>query len=143
MAVGGNTFVIKSVDNVGNESEATTSSIDFNPTKYKAKIVRVIDGDTIKLETGEVVRYIGIDTPETVHPSKPVQCYGKEASDKNREFVEGKEVKLEKDISETDKYNRLLRYVWLGDTLVNEYLVKRVTPTLAPIRRMLSIRTNS
>ncbi|MBI5357221.1 thermonuclease family protein [Candidatus Collierbacteria bacterium] len=124
MAIGGNTFTIKSVDNVGNESEPATSSIEFNPTKYKAKVARVIDGDTIKLETDEVVRYTGIDTPETVHPSKPVQCYGKEASQKNKELVEGKEVKLEKDISETDKYNRLLRYIWLGDTLVNEYLVR-------------------
>lgn len=124
LAIGGNTFTIKSVDNVGNESEPVTSSIDFNPTKYKAKVARAIDGDTIKLETGEVVRYIGIDTPETVHPSKPVQCYGKEASDKNRELVEGKEVKLEKDISETDKYNRLLRYIWLGDALINESLVR-------------------
>ncbi|KKR75777.1 MAG: WD40 domain protein beta Propeller [Candidatus Levybacteria bacterium GW2011_GWA2_40_8] len=83
----------------------------------------MIDGDTIKIENNIVVRYIGIDTPETVHPSKPVQCYGKEASDKNKELVEGKEVKLEKDVSETDKYDRLLRYVWLGDILVNEYLV--------------------
>jgi len=88
------------------------------------KVVRVIDGDTIKLENGEVVRYIGIDTPETVHPSKPVQCFGKEASDKNRELVEGKLVKLEKDITDQDKYGRLLRYVWLGDLFVNDYLVR-------------------
>lgn len=100
-----------------------TIALNFKPTKYKAKVARVVDGDTIRLETGEVVRYAGIDTPETVHPSKPVQCYGKEASDKNRELVEGKEVKLEKDVSETDKYGRLLRYIWLEDILVNEYLV--------------------
>jgi len=67
------------------------------------KVVKVIDGDTIKLENGEVVRYIGIDTPETVHPSKPIQCFGKEASDKNKELVEGKLVKLEKDITNRDK----------------------------------------
>lgn len=90
----------------------------------KVLVTRVIDGDTVEIEGGEKVRYIGIDTPETVDPRKPVQCYGKEASDKNKELVEGKEVKLEKDISETDKYGRLLRYVWLGDILVNEYLVK-------------------
>ena len=124
LVLGENTISVKAVDNVDNESEAATSTISFNPVRYKAKVARVVDGDTIKLETGEVVRYIGIDTPETVHPSKPVQCYGKEASDKNRELVEGKEVKLEKDVSETDKYGRLLRYIWLGDILINEYLAR-------------------
>lgn len=87
-------------------------------------VVRVIDGDTIKLEDGRTVRYIGIDTPETVSPSKPVQCFGKEASDKNRELVEGKKVRLVKDVSETDKYGRLLRYVFVGDLFVNDYLVR-------------------
>jgi micrococcal nuclease len=88
------------------------------------KVVNVVDGDTIKLENGDVVRYIGIDAPETVHPSKPVQCFGKEASDKNEELVEGKEVRLVKDISETDKYGRLLRYVYIDDIFVNDYLVR-------------------
>lgn len=89
-----------------------------------ARVVKVVDGDTIKLDTGEVVRYIGIDTPESVDPRKPVQCYAKEASAKNKELVEGKTVELEKDISETDKYRRLLRYIWVGNTLINEYLVR-------------------
>lgn len=88
------------------------------------KVEKVVDGDTIKLENGEVVRYIGIDTPETVHPSEPVQCFGKEASDKNKDLVEGKLVKLEKDITDRDKYGRLLRYVWVGDLFVNDYLVR-------------------
>ncbi len=87
-------------------------------------VARVIDGDTLKLEDGRTVRYIGIDTPETVSPSKPVQCFGKEASDKNRELVEGKKVRLVKDVSETDKYGRLLRYVFVGDLFVNDYLVR-------------------
>jgi micrococcal nuclease len=125
LAVGGNTISIKSLDQVGNESKAVVSTLNFNPKKYTAKVARVVDGDTIKLESGETLRYIGIDTPETVHPSKPVQCYGKEASAKNKELVEGKEVKLEKDVSEKDKYGRLLRYVWLGDVLVNELLVSK------------------
>ena len=89
------------------------------------KVIKVIDGDTIKLENGEVVRYLGIDTPETVHPSKPVQCFGKEASAKNKELVEGKLVKLEKDITDRDKYGRLLRYVWVGDLFVNDELVRQ------------------
>jgi len=88
-------------------------------------VTKVIDGDTIVIESGEVIRYIGIDTPETVHPSEPVECFGKEASNKNKELVEGKKVRLEKDVSETDKYGRLLRYVWVDDIFVNDYLVRQ------------------
>lgn len=88
------------------------------------KVTRVIDGDTIEIEGGERVRYIGIDTPETVDPRKPVQCFGVESSKKNKELVEGKMVRLEKDITDRDKYRRLLRYVWVGDTFVNLALVK-------------------
>lgn len=87
-------------------------------------VVRVIDGDTIELEGGQRVRYIGIDTPETVDPRKPVQCFGKEASDYNKQLVEGKRVHLEKDITESDKYDRLLRYVYINDTFVNLSLVQ-------------------
>lgn len=90
-----------------------------------AKVTRVIDGDTIEIEGGKKLRYIGIDTPETVDPRKPVQCFGKEASNKNKELVLGKTVRLEKDVSETDKYGRLLRYVWVGETFVNDYLVRQ------------------
>ena len=92
--------------------------------KQTAKVIRIIDGDTIEIEGGQKVRYIGIDTPETVDPRKSVECFGQEASDKNKELVEGKEVWLEKDVSETDKYDRLLRYVWIGDLLINEFLVR-------------------
>lgn len=89
-------------------------------------VTRVIDGDTIEVEiNGEKkrVRYIGIDTPETVHPSKPVKCFGKEASDRNKELVTGKMVRLEKDVSETDKYGRLLRYVYINNDFINLRLV--------------------
>lgn len=88
-------------------------------------VIEVIDGDTIKIEGGQKIRYIGIDTPETVHPSKPVEYFGIEASNKNKELVEGKQVKFEKDISETDRYGRLLRYIWVGDIFVNDYLVRQ------------------
>ena len=74
---------------------------------------------TIEIDRGygaEAVRYIGVDTPETVHPSRPVEWMGKEASAMNHALVEGRTVLLERDISETDRYGRLLRYVWLeGD----------------------------
>lgn len=101
------------------------------------KVTRVIDGDTIELANGKKVRYIGIDTPETKHPTKGVQCFGVEAYRKNKELIEGKEVQLEKDVSETDKYGRLLRYVYIASSsaqpriFVNEYLVKEGYATAA------------
>lgn len=88
------------------------------------KVTRVIDGDTFEIETGKTVRMIGIDTPETVHPTKPVECFGKEASIKTKELISGQTVRLEKDVSETDKYNRLLRYVFIDNTFINEVLVR-------------------
>ena len=85
-------------------------------------VTRVIDGDTIIIEGGYRVRYIGIDTPE-IHPE--VEAFGIEAREANRRLVEGKQVRLERDVSETDKYGRLLRYVYVGDILVNAELVRQ------------------
>ncbi len=81
-------------------------------------VTRVIDGDTIEIEGGQHIRYIGIDTPET-----PDDCYSQEATNKNKELVEGKEVFLERDVSETNQYGRLLRYVYVDGTFVNDTLV--------------------
>jgi len=105
-------------------SITSPTSFTADNTWVTVKVARVIDGDTIEIDGGQKVRYIGIDTPETVDPRKAIQCFGKEASNKNKQLVEGKFVRLEKDISETDKYGRLLGYVWLDNTLINEYLVK-------------------
>lgn len=98
----------------------------------KAKVVRIVDGDTIVVSNGGKqykVRYIGVDSPETVDPSSPVQWMGPQASAANSKLVAGKDVVLEKDVSETDQYGRLLRYVWLknGSTwlLVNLELVRK------------------
>jgi micrococcal nuclease len=100
-------------------------AISHTPGVWETGTVkRVIDGDTIELDDGRKVRYIGIDTPETVDPRKPVQCFGAEASKKNKELVEGKEIKMEKDITDTDRYGRLLRYVYLGDEMVNIKMVR-------------------
>lgn len=92
-------------------------------------VTKVIDGDTIEIEGGQRVRYLGVDTPETVDPRKSVECFGKEAKNKNKELVEGKRVILEKDITDMDKYGRLLRYIYLpladGTKLfVNDYLIR-------------------
>ena len=85
-----------------------------------ATVSAVVDGDTIKLTSGETVRYIGVNTPETKHPVKGVECFGKEASAYNSLLVLGKEVRLEKDVSETDRYGRLLRYVYVTSPETNE-----------------------
>jgi len=97
------------------------------------KVIRVIDGDTIEIENKQVVRYIGINTPETKHPNKSVECFGKEASLFNKQLVEGKLVRMEKDVSEVDRYKRLLRYIWVIESenatqsgiFVNDYLVRQ------------------
>ena len=88
------------------------------------KVTKIVDGDTIQLENGMKLRYIGIDTPESVDPRKTVECFAKEANKRNTELVLGKIVRLEKDISETDRYGRLLRYVYVEDTMINEQLVR-------------------
>ena len=96
-----------------------------------ARVVRAIDGDTIEVELDgrrSRVRYIGLNTPESVDPNRPVECFGKEASARNRTLVEGRVVRLERDSSDTDDYGRLLRYVWVEnggrEVLVNEVLVR-------------------
>lgn len=93
--------------------------------KQKVKVVRVIDGDTIEIEGKIKVRYIGVNTPELHDPKKPIECFGQAATDENKKLVEGKEVYIQKDISETDKFKRLLRYVWVEDIFVNDYLVRQ------------------
>jgi micrococcal nuclease len=86
-----------------------------------------VDGDTIDVSIAgqnATVRYIGVDTPETVDPRQPVGCYGHEASAFNKMLVEGENVELEKDVSETDRFGRLLRYVFVDGQMVNEMLVR-------------------
>jgi micrococcal nuclease len=105
-------------------SVLSVSQSESSPSAVLEKVVKVIDGDTIEITGGIKIRYIGIDTPETVDPRRPDGCFGREASEKNKEMVLGKDVRLEKDISETDKFGRLLRYVYVGDIMVNDELVK-------------------
>lgn len=102
----------------------TPTDIRMMPAIEVATVSAVIDGDTIELTDKRRVRYIGIDTPETKHPSKGVECFGKESAQKNKELVEGKTITMQKDVSETDKYKRLLRYVWVDDLFINEFLVR-------------------
>ncbi len=114
------------------KSQPTVKGVYSALNQQIATVTRVIDGDTIQIDTGQKIRYIGIDTPELHKPNTPVQCFAKEAAEKNKQLVEGKKIKLVKDVSETDRYGRLLRYVYLedptaatnGGTFINEYLVK-------------------
>ncbi len=92
-----------------------------------ARVVRVVDGDTIVASVDgqdEYVRYIGVDTPETVKPDTPVQCFGPNASDENHRLVEGRTVRMVFDREARDDYGRLLAYVYAGGRFVNAELVR-------------------
>lgn len=99
------------------------------PDRIPAVIEKVVDGDTLKVNVNgksETVRLLLVDTPESVHPSKPVQPYAVEASNFVKEQLpEGKKVELELDAGERDKYRRLLAYVWIGETMLNEHLLEK------------------
>jgi micrococcal nuclease len=97
------------------------------PAMLEGMVERVVDGDTIQVRLGarvEKVRYIGINTPEVHHPTKGEELGGREATEVNRQLVEGKRVRLELDVRERDRYGRLLAYVWVGDVMVNAELVR-------------------
>jgi endonuclease YncB( thermonuclease family) len=84
----------------------------------RATLVRIVDGDTIVVDRGrgrETVRYIGMDTPETVRPGSPVEFMGPEATAANAALLGDRDVFLERDVSETDRFDRLLRNVWVQD----------------------------
>ena len=125
----------------GNKTNTPFTSL-FNPTpspsifsaptviptlenKQLVKVTRIVDGDTIEIEGGVKVRYIGINTPELKHANKKLECFGQEAKEKNTELVLGKSVYLEKDVSEVDKFGRLLRYVWVDNIFINDFLVRQ------------------
>jgi len=94
----------------------------------EAVVTRVVDGDTVEVEFDgrELdVRLIGIDTPETVKPGEPVECFGPEASAYTERQLEGRTVRLEFDVERLDPFDRTLAYVWVGDDLFNETLVRQ------------------
>ncbi len=116
------------------------ASYRTEPGGYEdAVVTRVVDGDTVEVRiTGRVegsgvgettvgdtydVRLIGIDTPESVKPGAPVECFGREASAATSALLAGREVRLVKDVEDRDGYQRLLRYVYLGEEMANARLV--------------------
>jgi len=101
-----------------------------NIKQERYKVLKVIDGDTIVINYNQnrtTLRLVGIDSPETKHPNKPVECFGNEASKKMKQLVLNKKVKIKQDKinSNRDKYNRLLRYVYVDDTFVNAEMIKQ------------------
>ena len=104
----------------GGESEA--------PRVAEATVVRVVDGDTFEAQIGgsvEDVRLIGVDTPETVKPGEPVQCFGPQASGFAHRRLEGRRVRLVFGVERRDVYGRLLAYAYIGHRFVNAELLHR------------------
>lgn len=109
------------------------------PGFERARVVRVVDGDTVEVVVvgstdgpgaGRTrpggtyrVRLLGIDTPESVRPDFPVECFGREASAATSALLSDRAVRLVKDVEDTDGYGRLLRYVYVGDEMANARLV--------------------
>lgn len=128
------TFAIPEVTTKTAESvsKIIPTKISSSTTGYKYyPVSSVVDGDTLKINMDskvETLRLIGLDTPETVDPRKPVQCFGREASNKAKELLSGKKVRVEIDPSqgERDKYNRLLAYIYREDGLFyNKYMIEQ------------------
>lgn len=127
---------IESLEVVPNKVASQPVPVSTKPTSSNQSsplyaITSVVDGDTVKIDmdgTAETLRLIGMDTPETVDPRKPVQCFGSEASNKAKELLSGKKIRIEKDASqgERDKYGRLLAYVHREDGLFyNKYMIEQ------------------
>ena len=102
------------------------------------RVARVVDGDTLLLESGRRVRLLGVDTPETKHPDRPPEPWGAEASAFAAAAVaRASDVRLEYDIERTDRYGRTLAWVWVGPDLLNVALVENgLSPAvlLSPLR---------
>jgi len=90
----------------------------------EAKVKAVVDGDTVILDNGDTLRYIGINAPETKYPKMDVYYVGKESYEFNKNLVGGKTIRLEYDVTDRDPTGRLLAYVYVGETFVNAELVK-------------------
>lgn len=104
------------------------SDPDTGPASMTAVVTRVVDGDTIEARIGgevEDVRLIGVDTPETVKPGEPVQCFGPRASDFTHRELEGQRVRLVFGVERRDVYGRLLAYAYLRGRLFNSALLRR------------------
>lgn len=129
-----NLETIQPEQNQANVVEAVNSEqtieVKENQDNLLYSVVKVVDGDTLSIDMdgkSQTIRLIGLNTPETVDPRKPVECFGKEASNKAKELLIGKKARIEKDPSQGDydKYQRLLAYVFLEDgTNFNKWMIE-------------------
>ena len=129
---------------------ACGSDLPSDPTQIEAAqslptVTRVIDGDTVVVDGVGTVRLIGVDTPETVDPRRPVQYFGREASDFTKQLATGKQVRLEFDQDRTDRYGRTLAYLYLQpeNLLLNAEIVRQgygFAYTQFPFRMMADFR---
>lgn len=108
-------------------AESRDSQVPESPAgeTLTARVRRVVDGDTLLMENGDRVRLLGVDTPETKKEGVPVQPFGPEASAYTTRMVEGKTVRLEFDRERYDQFHRILAYVWVGDVLLNEEVIRQ------------------
>src|SRR5215211_9376213 len=114
-------LVLRPWDGGGGEDEA-------GPPAAMVTVLRVVDGDTVEIDLGgerEDLRLIGVDTPETVKPGEPVQCFGPRASAFAHRLLEGREVRVVFGVERRDVYGRLLGYVHLDGRMVNAVLLRR------------------
>ena len=111
--------------------EATATAV--LESESTARVTHIVDGDTVEIEGGKRVRYIGINTPEIGYNDKPDECFAKEARAENSRLVQGRIIRLVRDISDTDTYGRLLRYVYIGNSFINDELVKQGFAQAEPI----------
>ncbi|MCM3130139.1 MULTISPECIES: thermonuclease family protein [unclassified Paenibacillus] len=129
------TEVVRTSEDVSEEAKPKeTTEVNTNDNsepigsgRLPATLIEVIDGDTLHVEVEgreEKVRLLLIDTPETVHPQKEVQPFGKDASNFVKKQTNKGDIELELDVSERDKYGRLLAYVWVNDKMLNEQLLE-------------------
>lgn len=124
-------YVEQSAEASEQRTHETQRESDQTDQQTYYTVTSVVDGDTIKINmdgTIKTLRLIGIDTPETVDPRKPVQCFGVEASNKAKELLSGKQIRIEPDPTQDtrDKYGRLLVYVYRSDGLFfNRYMIEQ------------------
>jgi len=120
----------------GGVTDQPSESVVSAQSTTTAMVIRIVDGDTIKVQIDgqeETVRYIGIDTPE-LHRDGEAACYSQAATDRNTELVAGKQVQLVSDAEDRDKYDRLLRYVYVDELFVNQLLVQEGYATTLEIK---------
>lgn len=104
--------------------EPTGSTPSHPPAVGSQDVLRIIDGDTILFAPDLRVRLIGVNAPESVKPDSPIEPWGPEASQFTREFLRGGSAQLEFDRERYDQYDRMLAYVWVGDRMLNEELLR-------------------